>query len=449
MESSGREKGEGKANMDMSIIAIVYCILLFLLLGSGLWVGLALGTTGLAIAYLFTHNVGYVAGLTSFSFANSFVLTSAPMFIFMGEVLLQGELSPMLYKGISAWLSRVPGGLLHSNIVACGIFAAVCGSSPATAATIGTVAIPELEKRNYDPKLLLGSLAAGGTLGILIPPSLVMILYGAFCEESIGQLFIGGFIPGLILMTMFMIYIAIVASLRPHLFPKEEKVTWKARLLGIVGLLPMVLLILIVLGGIYAGLVTPTESAAVGATSSILIALAYRRFNFQVLKRCLFNTVRTTCMIFFVAIGAQLLAYTLGILRVPAMLAEWILSLQISPLMVLICVYILYYILGCFLDGIAMMLLTLSVVYPLVVKSLGYDGIWFGVVLVVLIEIGGITPPVGLNLYVIHGLAPHHSMGKVIVGSFPYVIIMTAMLALMTAFPEIVLWLPGQMIGTP
>ena len=435
--------------MDISIISIVYCLLLFLLLGGGVWVGLALGMTGLIVAYLFSSNVGYVAGLTSFTFANSFILTSAPMFILMGEILLQSGLSDGLYKGISGWVARVPGGLLHSNIVACGIFAAVCGSSPATAATIGTVAIPELEKRNYNMKLVLGSLAAGGTLGILIPPSLVMILYGAFCEESIGQLFIGGVIPGVILMSIFMVYIATISSLHPNWIPKEERFTFREKLSGTLKMIPIVVLIFVVMGGIYTGVMTPTESAAVGATSAIIIALVCRRLNLQILKRALVNTIQTTCMVFFIAIGAQLLGYSLSILRIPLMLAEWINSLQISPLLILIGVYVLYYILGCFLDGIAMMLITLPVVYPLIVKSLGFDGVWFGVVMVVLIEIGGITPPIGLNLFVIKGIAKHRPMSEVIAGSAPYVILMTIMIVLMTAFPKIVLWLPGRMAGAP
>jgi tripartite ATP-independent transporter DctM subunit len=276
-----------------------------------------------------------------------------------------------------------------------------------------------------------------------------MILYGAFVEESIGQLFIGGIIPGMLLVLIFMGYIATISTLRPHLAPKEGKVTWNARLEGAVNMLPIVLLIFIVLGGIYAGVMTPTESAAIGSTSAILIALAYRRLNFRVLRKSLVNTIQTSCMIFFIAIGAQILAYSLSILRIPVMLAEWVLSLQISPLMVLISVYFLYLILGCFLDGIAMMLITLPVVYPLIVKGLGFDGIWFGIVMVILIEIGGITPPVGLNLFVIHGLAKHHSMVKVITGIIPFILIMAVILSLITAFPNIVLWLPAQMSGSP
>lgn len=435
--------------MDYSTIAIVYCVLLFVLLGSGMWVGVALAVTGLAVAYLFSSHVGYVAGLVSFNFANSFVLTAAPMFVLMGEVLLESGLSEQLYGGISGWVARIPGGLLHSNIVACAIFAAVCGSSPVTAATIGTVAIPALEKRNYDMRMVLGSLAAGGTLGILIPPSLIMILYGAFCEESIGQLFIGGVVPGVILSLMYMIYIAIMSSLRPNLAPKEKKYTWKTRLSGTVGLLPVAILIFIVMGGIYSGLTTPTESASIGACAAIIIGVVTRRLTFQAFRRSLVNTIRTTCMILLIAVGAQLLGYSLSILRIPLTLAEWINSLQLPPLVVLICVYILYYILGCFLDGIAMILITLPIVYPLVVKTLGLDGIWFGVVLVVLVEVGAITPPVGLNLFVIKGIAKHRPMREVIAGSAPYVLIMSCMIALMTAFPRIVLWLPSRMSTVP
>jgi len=298
-------------------------------------------------------------------------------------------------------------------------------------------------------KLVLGSLAAGGTLGILIPPSLVMILYGAFCEESIGQLFIGGVIPGVILMSIFMVYIATISSLHPNWIPKEERFPFREKLSGTLKMIPILVLIFVVMGGIYAGVMTPTESAAVGATSAIIISLVCRRLNLQVLKRALVNTIQTTCMVFFIAIGAQLLGYSLSILRIPLMLAEWINSLQISPLLILIGVYVLYYMLGCFLDGIAMMLITLPVVYPLIVKSLGFDGVWFGVVMVVLIEVGGITPPIGLNLFVIKGIAKHRPMSEVIAGSTPYVILMTIMIALMTAFPKIVLWLPGRMMAAP
>lgn len=427
------------------ILGIITFGLVFLFLFSGVPVAASLGIIGILTAALFLGHVEAL-GYAPWNIATQFILVAIPLFLFMGQILLHSGISDRLYTGASALLGKLPGSLLHANIASCAVFAAISGSSVATAATIGTVAIPQLEKRGYESKLVLGSLAAGGTLGILIPPSIAMIIYGAMAGESVGQLFVAGVIPGIMLTLLFMGYILVRVITKPGIAPAFEGIPWKQRGLRILSMWPIFIIMFIVLGGIYLGVVTPTEAAALGAFTSLVFALAYRKLNWQIMKGILRDTVKTTAYIMFLVIGAQILTGTLSMLRVPDNAVLWVTSLVVSPLVVLIFIYILYLFLGCFMDGISMMVVTLPVVVP-ILRSLGFDLIWFGVALVILIEMALLTPPVGLNVYVIHGLRPDRPMSDVFRGIIPFFFMMLLALILVTAFPPIATWLPSTMYG--
>ncbi len=423
-----------------ALLILVVPLVLLLLLGQHI-----------AFALLVTAFIGYYAllggalpqtiGGTSFNLTYSFVITAIPLFIFMGEIILRTGFSGKLYVGLSRWLQLLPGGLLHSNIGASAMFAAVCGSSVATCAAIGTVALPEMEKRGYDRKIAAGSLAAGGVLGPLIPPSIAFIIYGVITETSIVRLFMAGVFPGLMLTGMFMIYIVARVLLDRSLVPEESRVSWRERLIGSMELLPIVSLMLVVLGSIYGGWATPTEAAAVGAVGAMAMAAAFRRLNWSIVWLSLVEATRATAFILFIIVGAMLVGVVLANLRIPRALTDMVLSAQLSPLMVMIAIYTMYFILGCFLDGISMMIITLPVVFP-VVMALGYDPVWFGVAFVIIMEVGLLTPPVGLNLFVIHGLAKHRPFSEVATGAAPFFVVMLVALVVIHAFPEISLWLP-------
>lgn len=409
----------------------------------------------IAFALLLSAFIGYyfllggplpgTIGITAFNLTYNFVLTAIPLFIFMGEIILRTGFSKQLYRGLSRWFQLLPGGLLHSNIGACGMFAAVSGSSVATAAAIGTVALPELEKRGYDRKLSAGSLAAGGTLGPLIPPSIAFIIYGVITETSIVRLFMAGVFPGLLLAGMFMAYIALRVVLNRSLVPEEVPVSWKQRLLGTLEILPIACLMILVLGGIYAGVMTPTEAAAIGAFGALLMAAAFRMLDRHILWEALKETMRSTAFIMFIIVGAMLLGVVLANLRIPGALANMVLAAQLSPLMVMLAVYAMYFVMGIFFDGISMMIITLPVIFP-VVTAVGYDPVWFGVAFVIIMEVGLLTPPVGLNLYVIHGITKHRPFSEVAIGSAPFFLVMLVVLAIVHAFPQLSTWLPSVLL---
>jgi len=429
--------------MPWGLIAAVAFGLVFLLLLSGLQVAASLGLVGIITAYVFLGRLG-VLEYACWKVSTDFVLVAIPLFILMGQLLLRSGLSTRLYEGSSALLARVPGGLLHSNIISCAIFAAISGSSVATAATIGSVAIPELEKRGYDHRMVVGSLAAGGTLGILIPPSISMIIYGAMCEQSVGTLFIAGILPGIMLSLLFVIYIMLRVTIHPQLAPRYEKIPVKQRVRSIIGMWPIIVTIVIVLGGIYLGVMTPTEAAAVGAFTAFIFTIAYRQLPFPILRGCLRETVKTTAMLMFLVMGAQLVTASLTYLRVTDNAVAWATSLSTSPLIIFTLICLLYLFFGCFMDGVSLEVITLPIVFP-IIAGLGFDPIWFGVTLVILIEIALITPPVGMNVYVIHGLCPDTSLTEVFRGVIPFFFLMLAGLAIVTVFPPIATWLPGTM----
>lgn len=430
---------------DPFILVIGAFLVLFVLLALGFKIAIALAMVAVLGFFVYQGSHG-LTPFVPFHCLNSFVLTAIPLFIFMGGILVECGASDMIYRGTSKLLAWAPGGLFHSNIGACALFAAISGSSPATAATIGTIAIPELKRRNYDTNIVLGSLAAGGTLGILIPPSINLIVYGVVVEESVGQLFAGGVIPGIILAGMFMVYIGFRAVRNPRLAPKEVALSLKALPLALMDLWPFFVLLVIVLGGIFGGIMTPTEAAAVGSFASLVIALTLRRLSWQLLRSSLVSTLETSCMVLFIILGASLLASFFARAGIPAAVAASVVGAGLSKWIILLCIYVAYIFLGCFIDPLSIIVMTAATVLPIVVQ-LGFDPIWFGIAYVLTAETGMITPPMGLNLFVIQGIS-REDLGKVVVGSFPFFLIMLVALALVTAFPSIVLWFPNLLFGS-
>lgn len=428
---------------NLSLIVIVLVVVLFLALFSGMWIGLAIGFTGLVIHVLFIGGSLDFLGILQFNIFNSFLWTSMPLFMFMGNMVFRCGLGDRLYNAVTPMVSAFPGGLLHTNIASCAIFAATSGSSLATAATIGAIAIPELDKRKYNRRMMLGSLAAGGTLGIMIPPSIPFIVYGAWVGESVGKLFIAGIIPGLLLTFLFMAYIVVASLLNPALNPTRERFNLRSALHGIKDILPVGLLIFLVLGSIYLGITTPTEAAAIGCIGAIAIAAGYKKLDWKGFKEALLETISATGMILLCVVGTQIMAMVLADLRVPANIAEYVASAGISRGFVFILIVLLYLVLGCFIDALSMTLLTLPITYPLMMR-LGFDSVWYGVIVVLMSELALITPPVGMNLFIIQGVSKE-KLSVVVYGALPYVFIMLGTAALLYVFPEIAIWLPKQM----
>jgi C4-dicarboxylate transporter, DctM subunit len=392
-----------------------------------------------------------VLGLTALSSvvwnnANSYILIAVPMFLLMGEIILRSGVSTYFYRGVVVLMGRLPGGLLHANIASCAVFSAVSGSSVATAATVGTVAIPEMLSRGYEPRTVFGSLAAGGTLGILIPPSIVMVLYGALVEESIARLFMAGVVPGLLMAGIFMVFIAVLLLLKPSYAPPREAGSGKSRVAEAVHVFPVLGLLVVVLGSIYSGMATPTEASALGAAGAIVLAVSYRTFTRKVFAESLMATVKTTCMVALIIICAQILSTALTYSGVSRTVSEWVMGLGLGKWEFFLALVVLYLVLGCFVDGVSMIYMTLPVLLP-VVKAFGFDLIWFGVILTVLIELGQITPPVGLNLFTIHAISGGAKFSTVAAGSAPYVGLMLLVILMLCLWPEIALWLPTTMRG--
>ncbi|MER1966574.1 TRAP transporter large permease [Castellaniella sp. GW247-6E4] len=417
---------------------------------------LALMLTGISIAasLFLTAALGALAylglptllsfGNTMWGVLNDFILTCIPLFILLGEILVRAGVTDRMYRALSDWLAPLPGGLLHSNIGACSIFAAISGSSVATAATMGTVALPAMKARHYDERLVLGSVAAGGTLGILIPPSINMIVYGAITNTSIGKLFIAGIVPGLLLAGLFMLLILVMCVIKPSLAgDKEPPQPMREKLRNLAGFIPPGLVFFVVMGGIYLGWATPTEAAALGVVMSMLVAAWYRKLTIQMLHEAFLATMRTTAMVLLIIVAAFFLNYVIGMLGVPQTVSAYVAELGTSPLETIWILVIFYLILGCFLETLSMMIATVPVIVPLVV-SLGYDPVWFGIFLVIMMELSLITPPVGMNLYVVQGIRGGGSVIDVIRGAMPFVLVMLVLTALIIYFPGIALWLPSK-----
>lgn len=430
------------------VFAAIAFALLFVLLAGGMWIAFTLGTAGaVAMFPALGMRVVSLVGSASWDSVSSFLLVALPLFIFLGEIVSLSGIIDRLYRGVSMMLKGVPGGLLQSNIGACTVFAAVAGSSVACAATIGKVAYQEqVVKRGYPAELTLGSLAAGGTLGILIPPSAAFIIYGAIGQQSVSRLFIAGILPGLMLATMFGLYIAVYSRLRPQALPSEAtgSSSFRTRVAGLLTIWPVLLLVAVILGSIYGGITTPTEAAGVGAIGALLLAAGYRKLSMKTLKTATMNTVKSTSMIFLILIAAKFLVTSLAYYRVSPMLQSFASSLG-SPILLFCGIVLMYFILGMFFDGLSMVMITLPFVMP-VIKQSGFDPVWFGVILVMLIEVGLLTPPLGLNLYVLQG-ATGEGFTKVAKGSVPFVIIILVAIAVLYLFPQLATWLPSLMKG--
>ncbi len=432
--------------MDPLLAVAVLLGILFLLLGLSVWVFVSLFAVALVSIDLFTSTPPLrLLGNIAWNATDSWALVALPLFIFMGELLLRTRISERMFDGLAPWLAWLPGRLLHTNVVASTIFAAVSGSSAATAATIGKINIPELRKRGYDDDLILGSLAGAGTLGFLIPPSLVMIIYGVLAEVSIGKLFIAGVIPGLMLAGGFMLYLVYAGLRWPENAPGGDRFGWSDRLWGLVNLLPVTLLIVMVLGSIYLGFATPTESAAIGVLGAFLLALAYRSLTLESFKQAVLGSVRTTSMIGLIIAGASLLSTAMGFMGIPTALAAWIASLGLSKYLLVLVIAAFYIVLGFFLDGISMIVITLPITLPLVTQA-GFSPLWFGIFLVLMVEAAQVTPPVGFNLFVIQGVSGAPIL-KVARAALPFFAILMGLAALLTVWPEVVLYLPRLMRG--
>jgi tripartite ATP-independent transporter DctM subunit len=388
-----------------ALIALPLVVALLVLLASGLWVAFALiGVAVLAVAGFSGAPVGQVLATSTWSASVEWALAALPLFIWMGEILFRSRLSEDLFGGLAPWLSRLPGRLIHVNILGCGIFAAVSGSSAATCATVGKMALPELAKRGYDERLAIGSLAGSGTLGLLIPPSIILIVYGVAIEESIARLFVAGVLPGIVIMGLFMAYVVLWSLARPNRIPPPEPaVPFGQRLWESRRLFPVIGLILGVIGSIYLGLASPTDAAAVGVLLALLLSWASGTLSWATFRESLMGATRTSCMIAFILAGAAFLTTAMGFTGIPRALAVWIGEMGLSPYALLAALTLFFVVLGCFLDGISIVVLTTAVILPMV-DAAGIDRIWFGIYLVLVVEMSQITPPVGFNLFVLQGL---------------------------------------------
>lgn len=375
--------------------------------------------------------------------STEFLLVAIPMFILLGELLLRSGITERMYNGMVQWLGWLPGGLMHSNIGACALFAATSGSSVATAATIGTVAMPEVEKRGYNERLFLGTVAAGGTLGILIPPSINLIIYGLLTDTSVPELYLAGFIPGVMLAGLFMVTVVIACKYRRSWGGTKIKSTWDDKIASLPGLLPPLGIFAVVVGSIYAGIATPTEAAALGVMAALALAAWNKALTTAMLKRAIEGTMRTTAMIMLIILAAIFLNFILGALGVTQALAEFVTTLGLTPMQTMLMIVAFYIVLGCFMETLSMLLTTAPLITPIVV-ALGFDPVWFGILLMVLLETALITPPIGINLYVVQGIRKSGSMNDVMVGILPFVVAMFAMIGLLLAWPEMATWLPNK-----
>ena len=433
--------------MGVFELSILLVVVMLAALALGLWIAFSLSLVALvALASKPAIPAAQVLATSFWSASISWDLTALPMFIWMGEILFRSKLSENMFIGISPFVRRLPGRLAHVNVLGCAVFAAVSGSSAATTATIGKISLPELEKRGYNDRLAIGSLAGSGTLGLLIPPSIILIVYGAAVEESIARLFVAGVIPGIVLAVLFMGYVMIWALMNPDKMPpSEERMPWPEKLKAARSLIPVVLLIAGVIGSIYGGLASPTEAAVVGVALSLVLARAQGALSWLTFREGLMAATVTSCMIAFILAGAAVLTTAMGFTGLPRQLATWIGELGLSPMMLLAALTLLFIALGCFLDGISMVVLTTAVIMPLVVAA-GFDLVWFGIYLVIVVEMAQITPPVGFNLFVIQGLTGRN-LFSIAYAALPFFFLLMAMVVILAVFPDVALWLPRTMFA--
>ena len=427
-------------------LTIFFISVLLFFLGTGIWVAIRMiGVSAIGMMLFTSRPVGDAMATTIWGTSSSWTLTALPLFVWMGEILFRTKLSENLFKGLSPWMQKLPGGLIHVNVVGCALFAAISGSSAATVATVGKMSIPELRKRKYPEKLLLGSLAGSGTLGLLIPPSIILIIYGVAVQESIAKLFIAGIIPGIMIALIFMSYVIIWSSLNKEKMPKiTENFTFFQKLKRSKQLLPVIILILGVIGSIYSGIATATEAASLGVVGALLLSYFQKSLNIKTFKSSLLGATKTSCMIAFILAGSTFLSLAMGFTGLPRNLAIWIESMNLSPYVLIFVLMIFYIILGMFLDGISAVVLTMAIIEPMI-RQAGFDMIWFGIFLVIVVEMAQITPPVGFNLFVLQGMA-NKDMGYIAKSAFPLFLLMVIAVILVVIFPEIALWMPQQMI---
>ena len=426
-------------------LTIFFISLLLFLLGSGIWVALSMiAVSAIGMLLFTTRPVGDAMATTIWGTSSSWTLTALPLFVWMGEILFRTKLSENLFKGLSPWLSKLPGGLVHVNVVGCALFAAISGSSAATVATVGKMSIPELRKRKYPEKLLLGSLAGSGTLGLLIPPSIILIIYGVTIEDSIAKLFMAGILPGIMLAVMFMLYVIFWSILNRKLMPKSTKsFSFLEKVQGSKQLLPVIFLITAVIGSIYTGIATATEAASLGVVGALILSFFQGTLSKKTFNLSLLGATKTSCMIAFIIAGSTFLSLAMGFTGLPRNLAIWIDGMNLSPYTLLFVLTIFYIILGMFLDGISAVVLTMAIIEPMI-RQAGFDMIWFGIYLVIVVEMAQITPPVGFNLFVLQSMA-NKDMGFIARSAFPLFLLMILAVIIVIIFPEIALWLPNKM----
>jgi len=433
--------------MDQLFIVITLFALLLGLLASGLWVGITLLIVGFVAIWGFTPSpAGSLLATTVWDHSWNWALTALPLFVWMGEILFRSRLSEDMFKGLAPWVSWLPGRLLHVNILGCGVMAAVAGSSSVTSATIGRMSLPELQKRGYSQSLSIGTLAGSGTLGLLIPPSIMMIVYGIVAQQSISRLFIAGILPGVLLVSLFMGYVIIWSLLNPKQVPASDiKMSFANKLWESRRLIPVIILITSVIGAIYGGIATPTEAATMGVVGALILAKITGSFGWPDFISSLMSATRTTCMIVLIILGAAFLSVGMAFTGIPVALTNWINDMGMSPYMLIFVLTLIYIVLGCFLEGTSMIVLTSSVALPMI-QSAGLDPIWFGIYLVLVVEMSQITPPVGFNLFVLQSMSGRDIL-TVTKASLPFFFLLLFGLILITIWPEIATFLPGLMIN--
>jgi C4-dicarboxylate transporter, DctM subunit len=431
---------------DLAITALLIGML-FVILASGVWIGLTLtGVAWIGMQLFSSRAAGDAMAVTIWGSASSWTLTALPLFVWMGEILFRTRLSQDMFRGLAPWMQSLPGRLLHVNVVGCAIFAAVSGSSAATCATIGKMSLPELKKRGYPDGISVGSLAGAGTLGLLIPPSIIMIVYGVSADVSIAQLFIAGVLPGIMLAMLFSGYLVYWALRNPgQVPPADARMSFGAKVRESRYLIPVIVLIVAVLGSIYSGIATATEAAAVGVLGALVISAVQGSLTWTTFKESLLGGTRLYCMIALILAGAAFLTLAMGYIGLPRHLAEWIASMGLSQVQLLLVLMLFYILLGCFLDGISMVVLTMGVILPTIQKA-GIDPLWFGIFIVLVVEMAQITPPVGFNLFVLQGMTGRE-IGWIAKVTLPFFFLMIAAVALIYYVPGIVTWLPQQMMG--
>ncbi len=432
--------------MTEILLTIFFISVLLFFLGSGIWVALSMiGVSAIGMMLFTSRPVGDAMATTIWGTSSSWTLTALPLFVWMGEILFRTKLSENLFKGLSPWMQKLPGGLIHVNVVGCALFAAISGSSAATVATVGKMSIPELRKRNYPEKILLGSLAGSGTLGLLIPPSIILIIYGVAVQESIAKLFIAGIIPGIMIAMIFMSYVIIWSLINKKSMPKIlEEYSFFEKIKRSKQLLPVITLILAVIGSIYTGIATATEAASLGVIGALILSYFQKSLTLKTFKSSLLGATKTSCMIAFILAGSTFLSLAMGFTGLPRNLALWIQNMDLSPYVLIFVLMVFYIILGMFLDGISAVVLTMAIIEPMI-RQAGFDMIWFGIFLVIVVEMAQITPPVGFNLFVLQGMAKK-DMGYIARSAFPLFLLMVLAVILVVIFPEIALWMPEQMV---